>query len=185
MVTKINKWTMVGFAPHLRMSKDPMLVHEIEIDLDTQMQVWERVEYFWDCVQTRTIPELPSYNQQDLKLLYPESTGDMVTSTKYIDKVARNLFTVREQIKPLLEKEDKYKNELKAYMRNCSRLIGENGVELATYKSPKARVTVDYKGIAKDLKQEIPIEVYGKAEDNNTKAVVSARRFLLKYKEDV
>jgi len=185
MVTKINKWTMVGFAPHLRLSKDPMLVHEIEIDLDTQMKVWERVEYFWDCVQSKTIPELPSYNEQDLKLLYPESTGDMVTSTKYIDKVARNLFTVREQIKPLLEKEDEYKNEIKAYMQNCSRLIGEHGGELATYKSPKARVTIDYKGIATDFKKKLGPEAYGTVEDSNTKAVIPARRFLLKYKEDV
>ena len=185
MITKINKWTMVGFAPHLRMSKDPMLIHEIEIDLDTQLKVWEKVEYFWECIQDKREPELEEYSDQDIKLLYPESTCDITTSTKYIDKVVRNLFTVRKELKPLAEQEEIYKNEIKAYMKKSGRLIGEDGGELATYKNAKARVTVDYKGIAKDLKQEIPSTVYGKAEDNNTKAVVSARRFLLKYKEDV
>ena len=185
MVTKINKWTMVGFAPHLRMSKDPMLIHEIEIDLDTQLKVWEKVEYFWECVQDKREPELDEYSDQDIRLLYPESTCDITTSTNYIDKVVRNLFLVRKQLKPLTEQEEIYKNEIKAYMKKSGRLIGEDGGELATYKNAKPRVTVDYKGIAKDLKQEIPIEVYGKAEDANTKAVVSARRFLLKYKEDV
>jgi|TARA_R110002073_G_scaffold5092_2_gene32161 predicted phage-related endonuclease len=185
MVTKINKWTMVGFAPHLRMSKDPMLIHEIEIDLATQLKVWEKVEYFWECIQNKREPELEEYSDQDIKLLYPESNADISTSTKYIDTVVRNLFTVRAQLKPLAEQEEIYKNEIKSYMKKCGRLIGEDGDELATYKNAKARVTVDYKGIAKDLKQTIPIEVYGKAEDANTKAIVSARRFLLKYKEDV
>lgn len=185
MVTKIKKWTMVGFAPHLRLSKDPMLIHEIEIDLDTQLKVWEKVEYFWECIQNKREPELEEYSDQDIKLLYPESNADISTSTKYIDTVVRNLFTVRAQLKPLAEQEEIYKNEIKSYMKKCGRLIGEDGDELATYKNAKARVTVDYKGIAKDLKQTIPIEVYGKAEDANTKAIVSARRFLLKYKEDV
>ena len=166
MVTKINKWTMVGFAPHLRMSKDPMLVHEIEIDLDVQKKVWEKVEYFWDCVQSKTIPELPTYNEQDLKLLYPESTGDMVTSTKHIDAIAHKLFTVREQLKPLVEQEDLHKNELKSYMKNCT-------------------VTVNYKGIASDFKEQLGPEAYGTVEDSNTTAQIPARRFLLKYKEDV
>ena len=185
MVTKINKWTIVGFAPHIRMSKDPMLIHEIEIDLDTQLKVWEKVEYFWECVQNKREPELDEYSDQDIKLLYPESTCDIATSTNYIDKVVCNLFRVRKQLKPLIEQEETYKNEIKAYMKKSGRLIGEDGSELATYKSAKSRVTVDYKGIAQELKSKIDPQIYGDAEHNHTKAVTSARRFLLKYKEDV
>ena len=185
MVTKINKWTMVGFAPHLRMSKDPMLIHEIEIDLATQLKVWEKVEYFWECIQNKREPELEEYSDQDIKLLYPESNADITTSNKRIDEVVKRLFTVRQELKPLVALEELLKNDIKSHMKKAGRLIGQDGDELATYKNAKARVTVDYKGIAKDLKQTIPIEVYGKAEDANTKAIVSARRFLLKYKEDV
>lgn len=183
MVTKINKWTVVGFAPHLRLSKDPMLVHDLEIDLDTQMKVWEKVEYFWECVQNKREPELDEYSDQDIKLLYPESNCDVATSTKQIDITVRNLFKVKKDLQPLLELEESLKNQIKAHMKNCGRLISEDGSELATYKSPKARVTVDYKGIAKAFKDKLPPEEYGTVEDENTKAVVTARRFLLKYKE--
>lgn len=183
MVTKINKWTMVGFAPHLRLSKDPMLIHELDIDLDTQKKVWEKVEYFWECVQNKREPELEEYSDQDLRLLYPESNCDVVTSSQYIDTVAKNLFKVRQQLKPLVEQEEIYKNEIKAHMKKGGRLIGQDGSELATYKSAKARVTVDYKNICKELEPLLDPTVFGKVEHNNTKAVPTARRFLLKYKE--
>ena len=185
MVTKINKWTMVGFAPHLRLSKDPMLIHELEIDLDTQKKVWEKVSYFWECVQTKRQPELDDYSEQDLKLLYPESNCDIATSSTYIDTVVKNLFKVRQQLKPLQEQEDVCKNEIKSHMKNCGRLISQDGNELATYKSAKSRVTVNYKGIVSDLKKKVDPHTYGQVEHNNTTAVASARRFLLKYKEDV
>jgi len=183
MITKINKWTMVGFAPHLRLSKDPMLVHEIEIDLDTQKKVWEKVEYFWECVQNKREPELEEYTEQDIRLLYPESNCDITTSTKRIDEVVKRLFTVRKELKPLVELEELLKNDIKAHMKKSGRLIGEDGSELATYKSAKSRVTVDYKGIVNELKAKIDPQIYGNAEHNHTKAVISARRFLLKYKE--
>ena len=183
MVTNINHWTVVGFAPHLRLTVDPMLIHDIEIEEDTKLKVWHKVKYFWECVQNEKPPELEEYKEQDIKLLYPESNSDMATSTQRIDTLVRNLFSVREELKPLIATEESLKNEIKAHMQKCGRLIAEDGSEVATYKSPKARVTVDYKGMVEDIKPLVDPKVFGKVEHNHTKATVGARRFLLKYKE--
>ena len=183
IVTKINKRTLVGFAPHLRLSKDPMLVHEINIERSEQAKVLSKVKYFWECVVNKQEPELDEYSEQDIKLLYPESDIDIVSSSTYIDKKVQELFSVRQQLTPLTEAEDKLKNEIKAYMKKAGRLIGQDGSELATFKSPKPRVVVDHKQIAIDLKAVVDPQMYGKIEHLNTKAVVTARRFLLKYKE--
>ena len=183
MVTRINKWVVVGFAPHLRLSKDPLLTHEINIDPDEQARVMKKVNYFWECVTNKVEPELDEYTEQDIRLLYPESNADIVSSSTYIDKIVKRLFTVRQQLKPLTEEEDKLKNEIKAYMKQAGRLIGEDGSELATFKNSKSRVTVDYKNICEELRPLVDPQTYGKVEDINTKAIISARRFLLKYKE--
>jgi predicted phage-related endonuclease len=183
MVTRVNKWVMVGFAPHLRLSKDPILTHEIHIDPDEQAKIMSKVKYFWECVTNKVEPELDEYTEQDIRLLYPESNADIVSSSSYVDKIVKRLFTVRQQLKPLTEEEDKLKNEIKAYMKQAGRLIGEDGSELATFKNSKARVTVDYKKICEELRPLVDPQAYGKVEHHNTKAIVSARRFLLKYKE--
>lgn len=183
MITGINQWTLVGFAPHLRLSTDPLLVHDVQVDDETKLAVWHKVKYFWDCVQSKSVPELEEYSQQDLKLLYPESNGDVATSTSRIDDVVKRLFTVRQDLKPLLELEELLKNDIKEHMKNCGRLIGKDGEELATYKTPKAKVTVDYKGIAKACKELLSPLEYGNIEDSNTKAIFTSRRFLLKYKQ--
>ena len=183
IVTRIKKWVVVGFAPHLRLSKDPLLTHEIQIDPEEQAKIMSNVNYFWECVVDKVEPELDEYTEQDIRLLYPESNADIVSSSTYIDKIVKRLFTVRQQLKPLTEEEDKLKNEIKAYMKQAGRLIGEDGSELATFKNSKSRVTVDYKNICEELRPLVDPQTYGKVEHLNTKAVVSARRFLLKYKE--
>ena len=183
IVTRIKKWVVVGFAPHLRLSKDPLLTHEIQIDPEEQAKIMSHVNYFWECVVDKVEPELDEYTEQDIRLLYPESNADIVSSSTYIDKIVKRLFTVRQQLKPLTEEEDKLKNEIKAYMKQAGRLIGEDGSELATFKNSKSRVTVDYKNICEELRPLVDPQTYGKVEDINTKAIISARRFLLKYKE--
>ena len=183
IVTRIKKWVVVGFAPHLRLSKDPLLTHEIQIDPEEQAKIMSNVNYFWECVVDKVEPELDEYTEQDIRLLYPESNADIVSSSTYIDKIVKRLFTVRQQLKPLTEEEDKLKNEIKAYMKQAGRLIGEDGSELATFKNSKSRVTVDYKNICEELRPLVDPQTYGKVEDINTKAIISARRFLLKYKE--
>ena len=183
IVTRIKKWVVVGFAPHLRLSKDPLLTHEIQIDPEEQAKIMSHVNYFWECVVDKVEPELDEYTEQDIRLLYPESNADIVSSSTYIDKIVKRLFTVRQQLKPLTEEEDKLKNEIKAYMKQAGRLIGEDGSELATFKNSKSRVTVDYKNICEELRPLIDPQTYGKVEHLNTKAIISARRFLLKYKE--
>ena len=84
IVTKINKWTLVGFAPHIRLSKDPLLVHEIHIDQDTKSKVMAKVKYFWECVVNKREPELDSYTEQDINLLYAESEVDFISSSVYV-----------------------------------------------------------------------------------------------------
>jgi len=180
MVTKINKWILVGFAPHLRSHTDPMFTHEIEIDMDTQLKVWGKVKSFWDCVQDNTVPELTEPTESDVKLLYPESNAETVPTSPEIEGKCNKLKEVRAAIKTLSEEEEALKNQVKYYMGNCGILVSSEGKAMATYKSPKARVSVDNKGMLKDLKEKVGLLEYGKIEDLNTKAFVLSRRFLLK-----
>ena len=180
MVTKINKWILVGFAPHLRSRTNPMFTHEIEVDLDTQLKVWERVDYFWNCVLDRTLPDIKNPSGEDIKLLYPESTAEAVPSNSDIDSKCDRLKDVKSQIKPLEEEEEVLKNQIKNYMGNCGILTNQEGNTIATYKSPKPRVTTNTKEMLEDLKELVGLHEYGKIEDTNTKSILSARRFLLK-----
>ena len=180
MVTKINKWILVGFAPHLRSRTNPMFTHEIEVDLDTQLKVWERVDYFWNCVLDRTLPDIKNPSGEDIKLLYPESTAEVVPSNSDIDSKCDRLKDVKSQIKPLEEEEEVLKNQIKNYMGNCGILTNQEGNTIATYKSPKPRVTTNTKEMLEDLKELVGLHEYGKIEDTNTKSILSARRFLLK-----
>ena len=196
MITGINKWTVVGFVPHLRNSQNPMLTYDIEVDYDTQNRVWKQVEYFWECVQNKTPPELDSYTEKDIKLLYPESSVDLIQSNTTVESKCEELAQVRQNIKPLAEQEELCKNAIKAYMGNCGRLIAQDGGELATFKSGKARVTVDYKGIVEEwlglmqkgrpvpmVREQLASE-FNTLIEHHTKAIKTSRRFLLKYKGD-
>lgn len=191
MITGIPHWTVVGFVPHLRNSQNPILTYDIEVDFDTQKRVWKQVEYFWDCVQNQRPPELDSYTDTDIKLLYPESSVDLIQSNMSVQAKCEELATLRKDIKPLVEREELCKNAIKAYMGKCGRLLSDNGEEIATFKSGKARVTVNHQGIIEDFKKVLLGEGYmsllnklGTVENNHTKAVTTSRRFLLKYKGD-
>ncbi len=188
MITGINKWTMVGFVPHLRNSQNPIMLHEIEVDFDTQNRVWKQVKYFWDCVQNKTPPELERYSEKDIKILYPENSVDLIQSNKSIHDKCTELAEIREAIKPLVEREELAKNAIKAYMGHCGRLLSDEGNEIATFKSGKARVTVDYKSIVEDFRDILKrhdsefLGTLDTVEHNHTKAVKTSRRFLLKYR---
>ena len=196
MITGITKWTVVGFVPHLRNSQNPILTYDIEIDFDTQSRVWKQVEYFWECVQNKKPPELDRYTEKDIKLLYPESSVDLIQGNSTVESKCTELAQIRQNIKPLVEQEELCKNEIKAYMGNCGRLISQDGGELATFKSGKARVTVDYKGIVEEwlglmqkgrpvpmVREQLASE-FNTLIEHHTKAIKTSRRFLLKYKGD-
>ena len=192
MITGINKWTMVGFVPHLRNSQNPVLTHEIEVDYDTQRRVWKAVEYFWDCVQQKKPPILEEYTERDIKILYPESTTDLIKSNNTVEQQVRELANVRSKLKPLVEQEEVLKNTIKAFMGGCGRLIADDGTELATFKNSKTKVSTDHKQIIEDYRKVLLKEGYSQLKDelenvveNNTKAYVGSRRFLLKYKGGV
>jgi predicted phage-related endonuclease len=180
ILTGVEKWTLLGFAPHLRLSADPLLTHDLFIDADTQHRVLEKVKEFWECLESDTIPHVDKLGNNDIKLLYPENTMDMVQSSSSIDFQVKRLYAVKQLIKPLEEEEELLKNSIKAHMGKGGRLISQEGTELATFKSPRPKVKVDHKGIVESLKGHVNAHVFHKAEAENTKAFLQTRRFLLK-----
>lgn len=192
MITGIDKWTMVGFAPHLRLSADPVLTHDLYIDDDTQSKVWDKVYAFWECLKNDTLPHVAEPSSDDLKLLYPSSTMDFVQSSTIVDAAVRRLYDVRMALKPLDMEEESLKNQIKSHMGDCGRLISQEGEELATFKSPKAKVKVDYRRIVDSLRKffaEHPSDESNWAlselqacESGHTRAQAQTRRFLLKAK---
>jgi predicted phage-related endonuclease len=189
IITGIDHWKLVGLAPHLRMSCDPMLVHDIYVDADLKTRVLHKVNDFWTCLQSDTIPHIDKPSEMDIKLLYPTNTMDMVQSSGTIDAAVHRLYDVRMDLKPLEEEEESLKNMIKSHMGNAGKLISQEGEELASFKSPKARVKVDYKSIVDDFRKILKERgsdamqgTFHTVEHNNTKAFTQSRRFLLKAK---
>jgi len=188
IVTGIDHWKLVGLAPHLRLSTDPILVHDLYIDSDTKTKVLAKVKDFWSCLENNTMPHIEKPSEADLKLLYPTNTMDMVQSSGTIDAAVRRLYDVRMQKTPLEEEEDSLKNLIKSHMGNAGKLISQEGEELASFKSPRAKVKTDYKGIVESFKKVLRDQqseltgAFDTVEVQHTKAYTPSRRFLLKAK---
>ncbi|MDB4012313.1 YqaJ viral recombinase family protein [Planktomarina temperata] len=192
IVTGIDHWKLVGLAPHLRLSTDPILVHDLYIDSDTKTKVLSKVGYFWSCLESGVIPHIEKPSEADLKLLYPTNTMDMVQSSGTIDAAVRRLYDVRMQKAPLEDEEDTLKNLIKSHMGNAGKLISQEGEELASFKSPTPKVKIDYKSIVESLHKcfdDMPSDATDWARSqldkciaDNTKAFTQSRRFLLKAK---
>ena len=188
IVTGIDHWKLVGLAPHLRLSTDPILVHDLYMDVDTKTKVLSKVGYFWSCLESGVMPHIEKPSEADLKLLYPTNTMDMVQSSGTIDAAVRRLYDVRMQKAPLEDEEDTLKNLIKSHMGNAGKLISQEGEELASFKSPVPKVKTDYKGIVDGWLEHIgdhntPLhQAFNKLIADNTKAYTQSRRFLLKAK---
>ena len=190
--TGIDHWKLVGLAPHLRLSTDPILVHDLYIDADTKTKVLAKVKDFWSCLENNTLPHIEKPSEADLKLLYPTNTMDMVQSSSTIDAAVKRLYDVRMQKAPLEEEEDTLKNLIKSHMGNAGKLISQEGEELASFKSPKPKVKTDYKDIVESVRKAFKqhpsdasdwaISELDHCESKCTKAYTQSRRFLLKAK---
>ena len=189
IVTGIDHWKLVGLAPHLRLSTDPILVHDLYIDADTKSTVMTKVHLFWSDLQNNTVPHIDKPSEADLKLLYPTNTMDLIQSSTTIDASVKRLYDVRLQLKPLEEEQESLKNMIKSHMGNAGRLISQEGEELASFKSPKSKVKTDYKAIHDLFVQDLAVfdnaemsRAFDKIVADNTKAFTQTRRFLLKAK---
>ena len=191
IITGIDNWKFIGFAPHLRVSGNPILTHDLIIDKDTKDRVYKTVLKFWECLESGVLPEITNPTKEDLKLLYPESTMDIVTSTAKIDIAVERLSKIREEyLKPLSQEEEVLKNNIKSYMGNAGVLIGQEGQQLASFKNSKTQVKTDYKAIVESLRKyfadnpsdesDYGMSLLGDFENEHTKAYVQSRRFLLK-----
>ncbi len=188
IVTGIDHWKLVGLAPHLRLSGDPILVHDLYMDADLKTKVIAKVKDFWECLQSNTMPHIEKPSEADLKLLYPTNTMDMVQSSGTVDAAVKRLYDVRMQKVPLVEEEDSLKNMIKSHMGNAGKLISQEGEELASFKSPTPKVKTDYKAIVEDFREilkreDSPLQgTFHTVEHNHTKGYTQSRRFLLKAK---
>ena len=190
--TGIDHWKLVGLAPHLRLSTDPILVHDLYMDADTKTKVLSKVGYFWSCLENNTLPHIAKPSEADLKLLYPTNTMDMVQSSSTIDAAVKRLYDVRMQKAPLEDEEDTLKNLIKSHMGNAGKLISQEGEELASFKSPRPKVKTDYKNIVESVRKTFKqhpsdasdwaIAELDHCEADCTKAYTQSRRFLLKAK---
>jgi predicted phage-related endonuclease len=192
IVTGIDEWKLVGLAPHLRLSGDPILVHDLYMDAELKNKVLNKVKDFWSCLESNTMPHLEKPSEADLKLLYPTNTMDMVQSSGTVDAAVRRLYDVRMQKVPLEMEEDTLKNLIKSHMGNAGKLISQEGEELASFKSPRPKVKTDYKNIVESVRKAFKqhpsdasdwaISELDHCEADSTKAYTQSRRFLLKAK---
>ena len=191
IITGIDNWKFIGFAPHLRISGNPIMTHDLIIDRETKDRVFHAVLKFWECLKSGTLPEIINPTKEDLKLLYPESTMDWVTSTEKIDIAVARLSEIKEKyLKPLVAEEETLKNHIKSYMGKAGILVGQEGQQLVSFKNSKTQVKTDYKAIVESLRAHLSahpsdesdyaMSLLGDFENEHTKAYVQSRRFLIK-----
>lgn len=181
MLSGIDTWDFVGFVPHIRNKENPIVVHRVVIDKETKQKTKEVVSKFWECVQSRTPPELSgNENYKDVSKLYPEDPGSIIQSNNNIDESIARLKLIRDELKELEDEQDTLKGQVVAYMKQCSVLVNEAGDTKLTFKQVKGGSKRKWEDMARFLMKHKPAHEQQELLNKFTYKTLGSRRFLLK-----
>jgi putative phage-type endonuclease len=143
--------------------------YTIGFDRDLADVVIEREREFWQCVETRTPPEIVT--AQDIADLYPVDSGDQVLADPALVDAHRDLVKVRETIKARESDKAGIEKRIKAALGEAAELIAPDGSRLVTWKTSESSKVLD----TKRLKDEQP-----DIAERYTVERPGSRRFLVK-----
>lgn len=157
--------------------KDPFHIFPVKKDLDTFAFLKEKAEEFWNkYVLTNTMP--PPQNEGDCRVIWSKEKPNKVSiaDAKVIETIKR-IRAIRKQMDELEEQDSKLVSEVMSAMGDSEILKtsnGTTGIVLATWKSPKDTVKVNWQAVAKELGASEAII------SSHTEVKQNARRFNLK-----
>ena len=142
-------------------------VYPITIDPDIASMVVQREEQFWKQVIERVAP--PPIDPEETRRLWPSDTGRVMVAPANVMKDAKDLVTLRSQIKAAEELEKKLITNIQTAMKDATMLTAPNGEAIATWKR-----SVDGRRVDSDAPKKAGLY------DEYSKPVEGSRRFLLK-----
>ena len=80
---------------------------------------------------------------------YPTAKDGSVVADGTIERVVQALISTIEEIDKLELKSSEYKGVIMSFMKDNDKLVGSDGVVLATWKNGNKKKTVDYEAIFK------------------------------------
>jgi len=129
----------------------------------------QKMAVYWAHVQTKTYPEAGTL--EETKLIYPQSTENVILANQSIENGIVYLKDIKNQIKALEEQEERMEVELRNIMKETSEIRSIDGSTLITWRSskPSKRFSADlFKTAMPDMYEKFVIEQPG------------SRRFLIK-----
>jgi len=130
--------------------------------IKTMSEIWGRVQ-----AKNPYPPETP----EQARLLYPQSTDEVVTAPKHLEAWCQQLHLIKNEIKRLEASESELAASIQSYMKNGSTLVSVAGDVLATWKSAKPSKRFDsklFQSAMPDIYKQFEVETPG------------TRRFLVK-----
>lgn len=177
MVTQRNRTVVAALI-----GADDLRIHFVDRDEEMIQIIREKEIEFWDRVQRRDPPEPTS--PEDIKRLYQIDCGSVIEADEELLELIAEASNTKSRFKAAETRLEVLTTMIKARMGNAAVLL-HNGQKLATWKSNKESVKVDWKEAFHDLAEEVESKAGGKelvAEILSTYTTVrpGERPFLLK-----
>lgn len=151
------QWYM-GLIPSLTKMYVPVLflkykdfrIYELERDQAVIDKIQDYARKWWaKHVEAGVCPEATTYTEASD--LYPKSRSASVVATDEVLRAVVSLGSINEQIKALEEQAAKEKTTICKFLKDNDTLTNNQGMMLATWKTNKDSLKVDYKGVVKEL----------------------------------
>lgn len=150
-------------------SLDDIELYEVHADPELQDMIIEGERAFWNQVETRTPPELTTY--EDVVKRYRRSSQKAITATKAMVDIVSVLRNEKAILKASKETEEGLKAEIMKFMGEHDSLLDGEGNTLITWKETKGRRYFD---------EDKFRESYPELWEAFLKPETTQRRFLLK-----
>lgn len=177
MVTRRNRTIVAALI-----GADDLRVHVVDRDEELINIIRSKEIEFWERIQRREAPEPTS--PEDIKRLYQIDCGKVIEADDDLMVLCQDLKALKDHIKQSEASAEVLSTRIKVAMGEAA-LLMYCGQKLATWKSNKESVKVDWKEAFHDLAEEVESKAGGKelvAEILSTYTTVrpGARPFLLK-----
>lgn len=123
-------------------------MYRIPRDPQIESAVLAGAREFWSHVEQRRPPD--PQTPEDVKLLWPQHVGRVVTATPEIEQLCGELALAKTALKEAELKEASLKAEIQKFMQDASELVDERFEKLATWRTNKSSTKYDTKKLVED-----------------------------------
>lgn len=122
----------------------------------------------------------PPMSDDDLKAMFPRSVEETVTATEEVMQAVRESRLLGTRIDELEDARKATSMVIKGFMGDNAKLVAPDGSVLATWRSAKDSVAVDWEQLAGDARGYVADPVWEKYLAAATTTKPGSRRFIIK-----